>query len=34
LFGGQATIDSQPGKGTRVSVDLPIVEAAPSDPEE
>jgi signal transduction histidine kinase len=27
LFGGSATIDSSPGCGTRISVDLPIVEA-------
>jgi len=25
LLGGQATIDSAPGKGTRIVVDLPLV---------
>ena len=27
VFGGEATIDSAPGKGTRIIVDLPFVEA-------
>jgi len=27
LFGGHATIDSSPGQGTRITVELPIVEA-------
>jgi signal transduction histidine kinase len=27
LFGGSATIDSHPGRGTRIDVELPIVEA-------
>jgi PAS domain S-box-containing protein len=27
LFGGKAKIDSTPGKGTRISVELPVVEA-------
>jgi len=26
VFGGQAVIDSAPGKGTRIAVDLPFVE--------
>jgi signal transduction histidine kinase len=26
LFGGQVTIDSDPGRGTRIAVDLPLVE--------
>ena len=29
LFGGRAAIDSSRGRGTRVSVELPVVEAAP-----
>jgi len=29
LFGGHATIDTAPGKGTRIVVDLPLVEVAP-----
>jgi len=33
LLGGQATIDSAPGRGTRISVDLPLLPASPdSDP--
>jgi len=27
LFGGKINIDSAPGKGTRISVKLPVVEA-------
>jgi PAS domain S-box-containing protein len=35
LFGGQATIDSSPGQGTRVVVELPLVAVeSPSDDEE
>jgi PAS domain S-box-containing protein len=30
LFGGKATIDSKPGAGTRVLVELPIIHAPPS----
>jgi len=30
LFGGKATIDSAPGKGTRIVVELPLVEQAPT----
>jgi signal transduction histidine kinase len=29
LFGGKATIDSAPGKGTRIMVELPLVEQQP-----
>ncbi|MBC8870350.1 MAG: PAS domain-containing sensor histidine kinase [Planctomycetes bacterium] len=29
LFGGHATIDTAPGKGTRIVIDLPLVEVAP-----
>ncbi len=31
LFGGTATIDSQPGKGTRIVVELPLTEAMMAD---
>jgi signal transduction histidine kinase/putative methionine-R-sulfoxide reductase with GAF domain len=31
LFGGRATIDSTPGNGTRITVELPLVEAAIDD---
>ena len=30
LFGGKATIDSAPGKGTRIVVELPLVEQVPA----
>ncbi|MEN6493409.1 MAG: DUF3365 domain-containing protein [Thermoguttaceae bacterium] len=31
MFGGLVTIDSAPGKGTRIAVDLPLVERASDD---
>lgn len=31
LFGGQAVIDTAPGKGTRIAVDLPLVEIQPDE---
>jgi signal transduction histidine kinase len=31
LFGGHAAIDSSPGRGTRVAVELPVVESAEED---
>ncbi len=31
LFGGAARIDSAPGKGTRIEVDLPLIETAESE---
>jgi signal transduction histidine kinase len=33
LFGGEAIIDTAPGKGTRIAVELPVVEAARSEEE-
>jgi len=33
LLGGEAIIDSAPGKGTRITVDLPVVEAAGGEEE-
>lgn len=32
MFGGQAAIDSVPGKGTRILVELPLVENIPENP--
>jgi len=31
LFGGRATIDAAPGRGTRIAVELPLLEEAPGD---
>jgi PAS domain S-box-containing protein len=31
LLGGSATIDSEPGKGTRIVVELPVVERSPDE---
>jgi PAS domain S-box-containing protein len=33
LLGGEATIQSAPGRGTRIAVDLPVVKAAAADDE-
>jgi signal transduction histidine kinase len=30
LFGGSATIDAVPGRGTRIAVELPMLESPPS----